>query len=239
MDNRPDYIDSTLMIWAEKAGHYPELHPTRQARAERQCVTSGLAIGFEPAAPLMARSAVNGWTTASSLKPSARRGKSQPSGYGPTTISAPTWASAGSHPLETTEDGCLKSAPAPVETGRITGPAGTFKACLSPGTRTRHIACCGRTTDASPAGLALSGSRSLLNRRCQHRYRQGFPQSLVSTLLSSMASFCSRSSLPFLPSGAVSPGGRACRSRSMQFGAGSGCESPALISRGRPSTECA
>ncbi|CCG41138.1 hypothetical protein PHAMO_260005 [Magnetospirillum molischianum DSM 120] len=86
VDNGPEYISGTLMKWAETRGiglqHIPS--PASRSRTPMSSVTTG-------------RSGMNGWAS-SSLKPSRRCRITRQNGSGPTTTTAPIWASAASHP---------------------------------------------------------------------------------------------------------------------------------------------
>ena len=85
VDNGPEYISETLRIWAEKQGiTIQHIQPGQPQQNAYVSATTG-------------RFGTSGWTSTSSK--ALRRHRIKPrNGYGLTTTTAPTWASAASYP---------------------------------------------------------------------------------------------------------------------------------------------
>jgi len=98
VDNGPEYISGKLLIWAEKQGisiqHIQPGQPQQNHRALSR--TNGVRARNTSSATT-APSGTNGWTNTLS-KPSRRPRITPRNGYGLTTTTARTWASAASHP---------------------------------------------------------------------------------------------------------------------------------------------
>ena len=85
VDNGPEYISGKLLEWAGKQGVI--IQHIQQDSLSRTPISSATT----------ARSGTNGWTN-TSLKTSRRHRTTPRNGYGLTTTTARTWASAASHP---------------------------------------------------------------------------------------------------------------------------------------------